>query len=224
MEAISNKRPNPRRSRMLVLAVLALAVSAGWAAPGRADLIVEVPNIQASAGSSGSFDVLLTNTGPDSPQVASYNVELSLTGPPGVQFTGATIGTVTPYIFQVSGGPPLSFDPFPNTDFTASDSEFASPFFDTIAPGETVGLVHVLFSVDANAPLGGGTIDVVAAGTQFSDSDFGVFASSALAGTFTVVPEPSTFLLFGFAGIALAGWRLWRRSPILPQITGCRLP
>ena len=166
--------------------------------------------------------MLVTNTGPNSVDVAGYNVELSLAGPPGVQFTDATSNTAVPYIFQVSAGPPLSIIPFPNTDFIAVDLELGAPF-DTIAPGETVGLLHVLFSVDANAALASGAIQVVPAGTLFSDADLNTVPSSAQDATFTVVPEPSTFLLFGFAGIALAGWRLWRRPQISRRRRGFRL-
>ncbi len=189
------------------LSALVLAVLAACTPPCRADLIVEVPNVLASPGTTGSFDVLLTNTGPSSFDAAAFNLELSLAGPPGIHFTDATINTATPYIFQVSSGPPLSFSTFPNTDFIASDAEFASPFFDTITSGQTVGLAHVLFSVDADAPPGSGTIDVVTSDTLITDANLDGIIPKAVDGTFTVVPEPSTLALLGLGLIALARWR-----------------
>ena len=52
-----------------------------------------------------------------------------------------------------TGGGPLSFD-IPNTQFTASDSEFASPGFRTLNPGDMFGLAHVSYSVGASTPPG----------------------------------------------------------------------
>jgi hypothetical protein len=215
MDTTPKRLPGRLHAPLLLATLAAMAV---WTVPCRADLIVEVPQVQVAPGTNGSFDVLLTNSGPSGVDVAAFNVELSLAGPPGVQFTGATIGTATPYIFQVSstsvpGGLPLSLDTFPNTQFTASDAEFSLAGFDTIAPGETVGLAHVLFSVDANALAGSGAINVVPSGTLITDVNENGITPAALNGTFTVVPEPSTFVLLAFGVAAVALRRRSRNQP-----------
>jgi hypothetical protein len=82
---------------------------------------------------SGSFDVLLVNTNPAggiSYDIAADSFGLSLSGFLSIAFTDVSINTITPYIYVTSGttegGGLLSQDTFPNTQFTASDSEFAT--------------------------------------------------------------------------------------------------
>ena len=88
--------------RVIVLAVAALA--AGAMPCFAAGLVIEAPILTATPGSTGSFDLLLTNTNPTggtSYQVSSDQFMLSLSGPLGITFTGATIDTVaTLYIFR----------------------------------------------------------------------------------------------------------------------------
>ena len=50
------------------------------------------------------------------------------------------------------GGGPLSLDTFPNTQFTASDAEFAAPGFRTVNPGEAFGLADVSYAVSSTTP------------------------------------------------------------------------
>src|SRR5262249_52342784 len=130
--------------RLALAAVLVLAATLGPALPCRAaGLVMEVPNLTGPPGSSGSFDVLLVNTNPAggaSYDVAADSIELAVLGPLGATFTGVSIDTTTaPYIYVTSGttvgGGPFSLDTFPNTQFTASDSEFAAPGFRTVSPG-----------------------------------------------------------------------------------------
>jgi hypothetical protein len=187
-----------------------------------AGFVISVSNVTASAGSSGSFDILLSNT--NSPEGASYSVssdglELAMTGISGVTFTGVTIDTTTPYIYLTSGttigGGPFSFDNFPNTEFTASDSEFSSldNYQRTIAPGMSLGLAHVTYSVAAGTAPSAGLIDIVvnSDGSATSLADFAgdAIPFTAMDGSFTVtpsaVPEPSAFLLTatGFALVVL---------------------
>ena len=114
-----------------VIAV-ALAAIVGGAVPCFAGgLVIEAPNLTATPGSSGSFDLLLVNanlTGGASYDVAGDQFVLSLSGPLGITFTGVSIATdpvAAPYIFVVSGTTsrtPALHDSFPNTSFQASTS------------------------------------------------------------------------------------------------------
>ncbi|MGC8643782.1 MAG: hypothetical protein ACP5XB_28310 [Isosphaeraceae bacterium] len=112
--------------------------------------MIEAPDLTVAPGSSGSFDLLLVNTSStDSFDIAGDQFVLSLSGPAGIDFTGVSINTVAaPYIFISSGttqpgGLPLSLDTFPNTSFTGLDTEFASPGYRPVNPGDTFGLAHV---------------------------------------------------------------------------------
>src|SRR5271157_5005702 len=167
----SGSRPSGRCGVFRVLAV-ALAAIIGGAVPCSAGgLVVEAPNLTATSGSSGSFDLLLVNTnaiGGTSYDVSSDQFVLSLSGPLGITFTAVSIATdpvAAPYIFVSSGttqpgGLPLSIDTFPNTQFTGIDAEFASPGYRTVTPGETFGLAHVSYAVSSSTPNGIDTITI----------------------------------------------------------------
>jgi hypothetical protein len=217
--------------RPLILGLALLAGVSGLGASCRADLVLELnKNVTATAGSTGSFDVLVVNTDPStsttSYHLSSDSVKLALAGLSGVSFTSATIattgifnGTAYSYIYQQTGttaSDPLSYDPFPNTLFTASDSEFASPYYRSVGAGSVFGLVHVGYTASASASAGTGSISFqdVGAGTSLSDENGKALAFTTKDGTFTVaaVPEPGSLLLgligFGTGGLA----HLWRRG------------
>jgi len=189
--------------------ILSLAAHLGCAFPCHAGgLVIQAPNLSVTPGSSGTFDVLLLNTnssGGDSFNVAGDTIQLSLTGPLDVAFTDVTIGTTAaPYIYMTSGtgGGPLSFDiPPNNTQFLASDSEFAKPGFRTFNPGDMFGLLHVSYSVGASTPPGTETIGIDNTGiTSLTGS---LISPNALSftvenGSLTVagaVPEPSSVIM-----------------------------
>jgi len=206
-----------------VIAV-ALAAIVGGAVPCSAGgLVIEAPNLTATSGSSGSFDLLLMNTnltGGTSYDVSSDQFVLLLSAPPGITFTGVSIATdplAAPYIFVSSGttqpgGPPLSTDTFPNTTFTGADAEFASPYYRTVNPGQTFGLAHVSYAVSSSTPSG--TIAILPSPTSLltdlagTPISFGITSGSIAVGT--VVPEPwaltqaSTAVLIG---LGLVWWR-----------------
>jgi hypothetical protein len=200
----------PPRIRLLVLLVALIATLVA-ASPARAGLVITAPTIAAAAGTSGSFDIVITNNnsvGGDSFQVASDSIDLALSGLPGVTFTDATIATAIPYLFVLSGttqgGGPLSLDPFPNAAFLTSDSEFASPGFATIGPGMSFGIAHVSFTVDSSAQTGDRAL-VLGAGTSLSDIAGAPIAFTTSNGmlSISVVPEPSAWLLLS-SGLAAA--------------------
>jgi hypothetical protein len=181
---------------------LVLAASLGPAGACRAEgLTISAPPLTATPGSTGSFDVLLTNNGTTNVDVASDSFQLALSGPLDASFTAVSIATTAPYIYVTSattvpGGSPLSLDTFPNTLFTASDSEFASPGFRVVMPGQSFGLANVSFSVGATTPNGLDTMSFLNVSlTDINGADIPVTSSngSIRVGP-AVIPEPSTLI------------------------------
>ena len=121
-----------------------------------------------------------------------------LSGSPGVAFTDVTINTTVPYIYTVSattlpGSDPLNFGiTFPNTGFTVADADGASPFFQTVNPGDTFGLATSPTSV---SPTFSGTDTITIAslnvGTSLSDIDGNPIPFTAMNGSIsTRSPSP----------------------------------
>jgi hypothetical protein len=136
-----------------------------------AGLVFSVNTVSAAAGSAGNttLEVSLTNDGTvATPQIAAFQFELSVAAGSGVTFTAADVSTVNnPYIFGAdTSAPPLSFDPFPNTDFTASDVYTIPGGGVVLGAGQTVGLGRVTFDV---APSASGDIQVTIV-PNFADS------------------------------------------------------
>jgi hypothetical protein len=203
---------------------VALTVAVGNGVPCRAaGLVLEAPNLAAAAGSSGSFDVLLVNTNPAggiSYDIAADSFQLTLSGPLSITFTDVSINTITPYIYVTSatteGGGPLSLDTFPNTQFTASDSEFAASGFRPVDPDTTFGLAHVSYAVSPTSPFGTDTIAFGSLATSLSDEAGNAIPFTISNGSISVVaaviPEPSALTeaaAAAFIGLASFSWR-WR--------------
>jgi hypothetical protein len=234
MKMLSLARASSLRSLRLGFFSLAIAATMAFASASQchAGLVLSVENVTTTAGSLGSFDVLITNTNPTNG--ASYGVaadvlDVSLTGTTGVEFTGVTIATTTaPYIFPVSStgpGNPLSFSQFPNTQFFASDSDLqtTSPYEQLIAPGQSYGLAHVTYQVMAGAAPSMGTISILSdlAGDETSLTDYegNSVGFSTSDGSFVVastVPEPSALVLtatgLAFGCLGRLGARFMLRS------------
>ena len=113
-----------RRGLLGTLALALAVVVASAETCAASGLVIQAPDLTAAPGSSGSFDLLLLNVpGSGSFTVSADQFTLSLSGPLGIHFTDVSIATdpvAAPYIFvssgtTQSGGPPLSFDSFPNT-------------------------------------------------------------------------------------------------------------
>lgn len=195
---------NPIRLARRWAAAACVALLCLAAAPTRAGLVATVPTFSAAAGSSGSFDLVLSDNDSAASQaihLAGFDLTLQVTGPTGVTFTAAGINTALPYVFVTSGttqgGGPLSFDTFPNTTFTASDSEFAAPGFRAVSPGTVFGLVHVSYSVAPSAALGDRPLTITAA--DGSDESANAVALTPANGVLTVTaaPEPGSLALLG---------------------------
>src|SRR4051794_4890619 len=100
----SPTHPPAPASRARLAATGAIAVFAALAlssvpTPARADLIVQVENSSAAPGGTGSFDVVLSDTG-GTFAISGFQVELSVPGASGVQFSAVDASTTTaPYLF-----------------------------------------------------------------------------------------------------------------------------
>lgn len=166
------------------MSLILLAAGDGASQARASGLVIEVPNVVALPASSGSFDVLLADT--DAVGTPGYHIaadtigfSIELFGSRDVSFTNATINTATaPYIFVDSStlnppGTPLSFSSFPNTSFIASDSEFASPGYRLVNPGQEFGLMNVTYTVSASAPSRVYSLAVDTSGTTSFSDEFG---------------------------------------------------
>ncbi len=122
----------PHRARRRVFGSFLAALAAAFLACGTpcraAGLLISAPAVMATPGSSGSFDVTITNTnaaGGTSYNVASDVVELALTGLSGVNFTSVSIATADPYIYGSNSatnfGSTFSYSTFPGTSFETFD-------------------------------------------------------------------------------------------------------
>lgn len=141
-------------SRLAGLFAVGLAFLTTSAA--HADFIFTVNDVSAVAGSTGNttLEVSLTNSGSvASPQIAAFQFQLMVQGTSGVTF--ADVDTLTashPYLFGTNtSAPPLSFDAFPNTAFTASDLYTIPNSGVSLGAGQTLGLGRVTFDVSLSA-------------------------------------------------------------------------
>jgi hypothetical protein len=185
-------------------------------------ITISSETVTASPGSTGFVQVLLTNDFGTSQTLSGFSVDLLLSGL-GVLFTGIDDQTSPPYVFDGFGTGALTFDPFPNSGFIASDISFNPDGFVTLTPGQTVGLGRIAFAVDGTAAAGLRPITFVAGPTtQLVDSLNNPYADSDLSfssggidvqSNNAVVPEPASaivWVLVGSCGL-LAAWTRSRR-------------
>jgi hypothetical protein len=201
---------------------LAAGVVLLWGPAARADLIFSVNDVPALAGSNGNtaLEVSLTNSGASpSPQIAAFQFQLMVSGASGVTFVDVdTLTANHPYIFGTNtSAPPLSFDAFPNTAFTASDLYTLLSGGVVLGAGETVGLGRVTFDVALSASGGSVPVTIV---PNFTDSLFDQnfnaitlpvqFVNGSIKVTpVSPIPEPSSLVL-ALLGITACLWRAQR--------------
>jgi len=179
--------------------------------PARADVIFSIApaTISANPGDVGDqFDVVLKNTGPGSISVAGFNFEVSVTNP-DITLTGADFSTVAfPYIFAGN-----SFDQnnLLTLNYTSGQTLDASDTSNdgtgvTLAPGDSLALGDVLFSIANPAAAGPFTVSFSgglgpSGANNLSDPSSGnaINVDDSFSGTISIsgtstVPEPSTSL------------------------------
>ena len=164
----------PDRALIAILLLMALP----WS-PARADLIISSPTFTAAAGTSGTFEVLVTNTDTnpnDAPiNLSTFSTRITVDPNTGVTFTDITAAT-TPdqFLFasvmhdplQASDGndpnsppAPLPVDsPFPQpvTSLSFSDSTTADPATFMlpsvpVGPGQSYALALIGYSISPSA-------------------------------------------------------------------------
>jgi hypothetical protein len=220
--AVVRHRHDPRPGPGWLARFLAVGVVVLLTPVARAGLVFSVNDVTAAAGSLGNttLEVSLTNTGPvATPRIAAFQFQLTVPGAAGVTFTDADIQTANhAYIFGTNSlAPPLSFDTFPNTAFTASDVYAIPNDGVTLDAGQSVGLGRVTFDVAASA---GGVVPVLLV-ENFTDSLLDP-AGAPIADTYgfvdgsvtvvTSTPEPSSVVLglLAMAGLSVGRVRPWQ--------------
>jgi hypothetical protein len=191
------------RYRLLVI----VAFSGFCLTPAQADdfqitLLPTTNNI--NAGSSGSFEVLLTDEiGGTGVTIGGFNFALQSTST-DVTFTDANESTAAPYIFSGYSefGPDITFATSP--ELIANDIASNPNGGTALFGGDTVALGEVYFDVSPTAPSEtvSITFDESPAGTVLSDSSgynipIASFTGATLniTGGTTSMPEPSFFLI-----------------------------
>lgn len=191
------------------------------ASPASAALQINVVPFSASPGSSGTFNVTLTNTGLTSVDLASFFYEL--TSGSDITLTKVTSEATSPsYIFAGNSLDDffainlndLTANPGPGQTIDALDASFDLTNV-VLAPADTVGLGLVYFDVAPDAPIGSVPITITTANFAGLDSDGNtvLYPGEITAGSGNgaiVAPEPATILIWsvlGVVGIAFARWR-----------------
>lgn len=214
------------RSALAIPAVTLLALVL-WAPPSHAGLdlsISPISIVETSNSFTGSFQVNLANlndTSTPAPSVSNFTIQLELNPSQGIQFTGISQNTLDSnnkgnYIFQNIGGAAelgnsfqFSTNAFPNTSFTASDSDFlgstptngVSPAV-TLNQGDSFGLALITFSA-TSATAGTAFLNFLSSGTSIADTSGNTVNYASSSGSIEVniasVPEPGTMTLLAMS-------------------------
>ena len=221
LNLISNRERKGRTpfAAFLTIFTLVATLTSLPSSLAEAGLVVQANSTAVSSGDSGTFDVILINTG-GTFAVSAFSIELSVASNSGVSFTGVTVATThATYIFGTLQAPPFTFSSFPVQNFTASDTDMTNPGFVTLdTPGQTFGLEHVSFKVASGTPSGSVAITIVIGdNTQILDVNANPLPFSTVNGAITIsgaaaVPEPSTIVSLTIAASALSVVSLRRRS------------
>ena len=148
------KKMSSPRSVRWVLGTISLIMLIAMSSQSRAGVVISATNTTVTAGSPGSFEILLTNTGPSAVNINSFTVDLIAQGSGAAFSTPTDVTTTAAYIFPVSLG---FFGTVTGNDITALDTngsgiiDFPNPAVPVnVGAGSTVGLAHVDFTTSAN--------------------------------------------------------------------------
>jgi hypothetical protein len=203
--------------------VVAVAVL-GLPGPADAGLIVAVPtSIDPLAG---YFDLTIRNDGTPmlSAQIGGDSIRIDIQGGSGVRFTGASIGTSLPYLFQPSFDADFGLSlvsSLSDTSITIADNADNAAGFATVGPNDLFGLARIFFSVDLSAGPSMSTIAIIPSDSSLSGpalDNAPAIAFTSRNGTLInpgVVPEPSTLVLVLIAGGCIAARRAGRSRPLV---------
>jgi hypothetical protein len=128
-------------------------------------------------------------------------------------------------LFGTLQSPPLTFDSFPTTDFTASDTDQTAPGFTTLNPGDVFGLAHVSYEVASGTSAGAVTVSLVPDGTSLSDVTGSGIVFTPVGGSITInasTPEPSSLTMIGIGTAALLMHRYGRSAGALARFASRR--
>ena len=186
--------------------VLSLLAAVGFHGNMRADVIISAPSVTALPGSSGDFDILVTNTGTSAVPVGAFTFDIS-TASSTVDFTGAsTITTAAEYIFAGNSFDAINGFPLATRtrqELTASDvpenagqdilnagiSRSLGKVFYTIAPSATFTEVDIVFSRN---------------GTSISDEYGNPVPATTVHGQIALAPEPrQTAIVLACLGVLI---------------------
>jgi len=201
-------------AKALLIVGLAMGASTLIPKPTRADSLdvsLQLP-ASAAAGSTGTFEVVLTDTSGSGVTIGGFDFELD-TSSVDVALTDATTSTTGTYIFAGN-----SFD----NDYLGGDqtvgtspllaNDVAESGGTTLNSGESVDLGTVTFDVSSTAPTEDVGIDFIPLFTDLSDPNGNAISIDALdsgvlsiEGASTSVPEPSPLAML-LAGIAALGF------------------
>jgi hypothetical protein len=188
--------------------LLLLTTIAATLFPGltRADILITAPDVTASPGSSGSFDILLTNTGTNGVGIGAFSFDIS-TATQAVDFTGASVfTTAAPYVyagnsFDEMNGFPLATKT--GQELTASDTP-NNAVQTILNGGMTLSLGKVFYTISPSPAFTSVDIVFSSTGTSLADYLGNPVPATTVNGDITLapVPEPSqSILLFVSLGI-----------------------
>jgi hypothetical protein len=186
------------RSFVLPVSVLALVSAAG----AHADVIISAPAVTVSPGSSGSFEVLVTNTGTSDVAIGAFSFDIS-TASPSVDFIGAsTMTTIATYIFvgnsfvDANG---LSLGTRTGQRLTASDAA-NNAIQSFVGAGGMRSLGNVFYSANPSATFTSLAIAFSKTGTSLADEFGNPVSATTVDGQITLAPEPCQSFAVAEAG------------------------
>lgn len=185
----------------MIVALCAACASLLLSGTATAEMIIVVDNVTVMAGQSGFLDISFDVTG-ESASLAAYQIEMILTGPDsGVRFTGLAEPDAPVFPGQTPAHTPKR-PALPGN--VAAGNDYLPSGEDPIEDGAR--LLRLLFETDPGS-LGiyDVTVDPSLVRTNFSDGSGALIPiTQFVAGSITVVPEPSSLaLLCGVGALAV---------------------